>query len=88
MASNLNLIDDNNGDYEDWIEIYNTTDSLLDLAGCYITDDSMELTKWQIPKGYPDSTIIDSSGYRLLWADDQPWEGPLHLGFKLSNNQL
>jgi hypothetical protein len=84
MASNLNLIDDNNGDYEDWIEIYNTTDSLLDLAGCYITDDSMELTKWQIPKGYPDSTIIDSSGYRLLWADDQPWEGPLHLGFKLS----
>lgn len=86
MASNLNWIADNNGDYEDWIEIYNANDSSLNLAGYYITDDIDELTKWQIPFGYPDSTTIDSAGFRIFWADNQPWEGPLHLGFKLSKD--
>jgi hypothetical protein len=84
MASNLNWIADNDEDYEDWIEIYNPNDSSLNLAGFYITDNIDELTKWQIPFGFPDSTTVDSAGYLILWADNQPWEGPLHLGFKLS----
>ena len=86
MASNLNWIADSNEDYEDWIEIYNDNDSSLNLAGCYITDNINELAKWQIPYGYPDSTVIDSAGFKILWVDDEPWEGPLHLGFKLSKD--
>ena len=84
MASNLNWITDNDDDFDDWIEIYNPTAYSINLAGYYLTDDLNELDKWQIPNGFPDSTTIESNEYLIFWADDQPWEGPKHLGFKLS----
>ena len=58
MASNNSdsNIHDPFGDYDDWIEIYNFSDSPRDLAGMYLTDDLTNLTKWQIPSGYPSQT--------------------------------
>jgi hypothetical protein len=79
MAANDSTIIDENGDYDDWIELYNAGDTDIDLGGMYLTDNFTNVTKWQIP-----DTCICAGGFLLIWADNETMEGPLHTNFKLS----
>ncbi len=81
MASNSSTIIDEQGDYDDWIELYNRGDSAVDLGGMYLTDNFSNLTKWKIP-----DTTIAAGGFLIFWADGQVNDGPLHTNFKLSAN--
>lgn len=85
MASNSETIADEFNEFDDWIEIYNPQDTIVDLAGMYISDNPNNLTKFQFPTGN-DATIIPPNGFILVWADDQPQQGPLHTNFKLSGS--
>ena len=81
MADNDNTIADPQGDYDDWLELYNRTDSTVMLTGMYLSDKEDQLTKW----AFPENTEIPANGYLLVWLDedvDEP-EG-LHADFKLS----
>lgn len=80
-ASNASLASDL-GNFGDWIEIYNPTGSPVDLAGLHITDDAMNLIKYQFPAG-SSATIIPASGFILVWADDSA-QG-LHTNWKISS---
>jgi hypothetical protein len=80
LASNNSGATDENGDHEDWVELFNTNDFEVDLSGYYMTDDGSEPDKWQIPQG----TIIPAQGYLIIWADEDLDDGPLHADFKLS----
>jgi len=82
MAQNVTTISDEEDDFDDWIEIYNTTDAVADLSGMYLTDDFEFPQKWQFPTG----TTIDPFGYLLLWADGEPTEGDLHTSFRLDGD--
>lgn len=84
-ANNATIIADPQGEFDDWIEIYNSSDTLVDLAGYYITDDINNPLKWQIPSSNPAKTTIPANGYLLLWADGQITDGEEHLNFSLSN---
>jgi len=84
MADNDTFIPDPEGNYDDWIEIYNGGNILGNIGGMYITDDLEDLTMWQIPDTYPDSTAIPPGGFLLLWADKEPEQGVLHVNIKLS----
>lgn len=86
MASNGDTILDEKGNSGDWIEIYNPTDESINIGGFYISDHKNEPLRWQIPGGYPDKTTIPPGGYLLLWADEEPDRGPLHLNFKLDKD--
>jgi hypothetical protein len=79
MAANDSTIIDENGDYDDWIELYNAGETDIDLGGMYLTDDFTDVTKWQIP-----DTFIAPGRFLLFWADNEVTEGPLHTNFKLS----
>ena len=46
---NYNAIADENGDYPDWIEIYNTTPDTLSLLNYALSDNETEPTKWTFP---------------------------------------
>jgi len=81
-ADNDNVIQDNAGDYNDWIEIYNPTMSEILLSGKYLTDKPDNLTKWQIPS----DIIIGAGEYLLVWCDEEQEEGNLHTNFSLSAN--
>ncbi len=85
MASNDSAYADENGEYDDWIEIYNPGPNPVDIGGMYITDDLTDLTAWQIPTTAPDSTTIPAGGFLVLWADKQPEQGVLHVNIKLSS---
>jgi hypothetical protein len=80
MASNTTTATDEVGEFEDWIELYNNNSTPVDLSGFYLSDDSANLTKWQIPAG----TTIDANGYLIFWADDEQADGPSHTSWKLS----
>ena len=67
----------------DWIELYNTTDSVIDLAGMYLSDNPEKMQKYQIPSG--DNTLIAPHGYRIVWCDNNEPLDQLHASFKLAN---
>lgn len=80
MASNLTTVQDNYGEFDDWIELYNNTDADFDLSGYFLSDNPANLDKWEMPEG----TIIPASGYAIFWADEDSAQGPNHCNFKLS----
>jgi len=86
MASNDYAIQDEMGNYDDWIELYNPNDFAIDLAGMHLTDDLSVPMKWQFPSDSPVETTIPGHGYLLLWADEEPDEGTLHTNFKLDKS--
>lgn len=79
LADNESINVDANGDNDDWIELYNGSDSDISLSGYYLSDDSDDLTQWAFP-----DTSIPSGGYLIVWADKDEDVGELHAEFKLS----
>ncbi len=87
MASNDYGPVDENGEHDDWIEIYNAGDEAVDIGGMYFTDDLTVLTTSMIPTTYPDSTTIEPGDFLVVWADKEPEQGVLHLDdVKLSSD--
>jgi len=86
LASNDSCCTDENGEYDDWIEIYNPGSEAVDIGGMHISDDLGALTTWQIPDTAPDTTTIQAGGFLVLWADKQPEQGVLHVNIKLSGS--
>ncbi len=82
MIKNTNGFQDEYGSRNGWIEIFNTAYATVNLGGCYITNDTSNLTKLMIPKGVA-QTKIKPRQHLILWADNQPSRGALHLNFVL-----
>ncbi len=74
-----NFIEPDSKEASDWIELYNTGDEYVDIAGFYISDND---TTVQIARGY-EMTNIPPKGHLLLWADGRGKSGAQHLAFKL-----
>jgi len=84
MAGNTISYTDNYNQYDDWIELYNGSNSPINIAGLYLSDNFDNPTQWQIPNEYQDSTTIGPKDFLVLWADDSTAQGILHLNFKLA----
>lgn len=69
---------------DDWIELYNTTDKPIDVAGMYLTDNEAKPQKYQIPAGVV-NTVIEPHGYLIVWASKRNTLTQLHASFKLDN---
>ncbi len=82
MPKNDSTFSDEQGEYDDWIELYNPNDFDVDLSGFYFSDKMEELDKWRIPDG----TIITPKGFLLFWADKDEKQGSNHIDFKLSGD--
>lgn len=80
QSSNASTVTDNFGEYEDWVEIHNTSGSAIEVGGLVLKD---QLDTWMIPTGQPE-TLIPANGFLMLWADDQEVQGVFHTNFKLS----
>jgi len=80
MAANDTTQADQDGEFDDWIELYNNTDENIALGGFHLTDDAHQLTRWTFPAG----TTVAAKDYLIVWADDDLEQEGLHAGFKLS----
>ena len=49
MSTNATVLQDEDGDYPDWIELYNAGSSTLQLQDYTLSDDSTNLSKWSFP---------------------------------------
>jgi spore coat protein CotH len=76
---------DEDGDSSDWIEIYNSTDTAINLAGWYLTNDANDLTRWEFP-----SVQIGPGQFEVIFASgknrDDP-DGELHTNFQLGSGE-
>jgi len=84
MASNDQTIADENGEFDDWVEIYNAGDTSFDIGGKFVTDDLLEPNQWQIPTTDSELTTIPAGGYLIIWFDGDEDQGVLHVSPKLS----
>ena len=84
-ASNLTGYTDNYAKAEDWIELYNTSSSSVDISGYYLSDNESFPVKWEIPAG----TSIPATGYLTFWASgrDEVSGGNYHTNFKLKQTK-
>jgi hypothetical protein len=82
LAANTKINTDEDGDYNDWIELYNTGNENIDLSGFSITDDVTQPQKWIFP------TISLSPGeYLFVWASEKDRKSnELHTNFKLQKS--
>ncbi|HMC26364.1 MAG TPA: lamin tail domain-containing protein, partial [Verrucomicrobiae bacterium] len=83
LAHNTGGLVDEDGDYSDWIELYNGGATAVNLGGWYLTDDAANLTKWAFP-----STNIAAKGFMVVFASgkDRRVAGlPLHTSFGLAS---
>jgi len=81
MASNSNTIADNDGEFDDWLELVNHSADTINLAGWYLSDNDSNPFKHQ----FSDSILIFPDSFLLLWADDDEEQGTDHLNFKISS---
>src|SRR4051812_46104380 len=81
MASNSKTYPDSDGNFYDWIELYNPAATPAELAGWYLTDDAVNKAKWKFP-----SVTIPAGGYLVVFAsgkDKNDPAKPLHTNFSL-----
>lgn len=80
MASNETTLTDENGDFSDWIEIFNPDDEPVDLGGYFLTDDALTLNHWEFP-----ATTLKVGEWLVVFASGKNRDvGELHTGFKLA----
>jgi hypothetical protein len=81
MPVNRTVVADQNGEFDDWIELFNLNDLTVDLSGYFLTDSKTNLTKWKFPSG----TVILPDSFLIVWADNDSLQSGLHASFKLSS---
>ena len=79
MAVNNYTATNEDEKFEDWIELYNTTNYTINTKGLYLSDDSLNPLKWALP-----TTYVNSNDYLMFWADEDTLESELHANFKLN----
>lgn len=80
MASNTNAVMDQDGEYDDWVELYNAGSVDVDLEGYFLSDNENNLTKWVFP-----AVTLPADDYLIVWLDGDDLQVGLHTNFRLSS---
>ncbi len=84
MSTNGTVIADEDGDFEDWIELYNASSVTIPLQGFYLSDDTNNPFKWQINA----PVSIEGGAFLLFWASgkNRITSNGYHTNFRLSSS--
>ncbi len=85
MADPLTVIRDDEGELQDWIELYNTTDRTIALNKFALSDNEGKPLKWR----FPEDAVIQGHGYYVVLCSgkdrkDTGKEGYDHTNFRIS----
>lgn len=79
VASNQTTLFDEAGDADDWLELRNPGPDTVNVGGMFLSRDFADTRMWPLPP------VVLAAGDRLVvWCDEEPGEGALHAGFRLS----
>ncbi|MEG2070166.1 MAG: OadG family transporter subunit [Bacteroidales bacterium] len=86
INNDSNFVDEY-GRHEPWIEIFNTSYNSVNVAACFLTDDTTGLASgdgnpnwYRIPQGDP-KTLIPQRSYLIFFLDNTPLYGTFHTNF-------
>lgn len=79
MLSNKGAAADKNGEFYDYIELYNGSDRDADISGYGLTDELVSGAKFVFPNG----TVVPANGFIVVYCSGEKSEG-LYASFKLS----
>jgi hypothetical protein len=82
LAQNDHWNQDEYSDHEDWIELFNKTNVVLDLSNVYVSNNANAIAKWKLPTG----TTIMPNAYLTIFADDDSLEKIYHTNFNISKD--
>jgi hypothetical protein len=82
LSDNENGALDDQGELEDWVELYNSSDQAVDISGWLFTDDLDRQDRW----AFADGTIMEAGSHLLLWCDDEVTQGDLHTDFGIARD--
>tara|TARA_B100001287_G_C22681810_1_gene530879 strand:- start:585 stop:2789 length:2205 start_codon:yes stop_codon:yes gene_type:complete len=83
MAANFSKVADQDGEYDDWVELYNGGANDINLSGFYLSDNENILNKWMFP-----NITIASNDYLIIWCDTAgTTQSGLHTTYRLSADQ-
>ncbi len=71
-----------NAQYEPVLELYNPTDSNINMGGWSLSNDASNPGLWE----FPPSINVPAGGYRLIWVDNRDLAGDNHTNFHMTNN--
>lgn len=81
MANQSAFLADGNSEFSDWVELYNTGSTTIDLAGWHLSDDPADPFKWTFPQ-----VQIEPGQYLVVFCSGREGlvNGKLQAGFSLS----
>lgn len=83
MARNQSTLQDEDGTYSDWVEIWNPDAQAVSLDGWFLTDDPNAVGKWQFP-----NVTVPAGGFLLVFCSEKDRAaavGELHTNFRLES---
>jgi hypothetical protein len=89
LANNTSCCPDIDGgteEFDDWIEIYNAGNTAVNIGGMFLSDDKDDPFKSHISETDAALTTIQPGSFKVIWADEQGSQGPLHMNFKLASD--
>ncbi|RJP32505.1 MAG: hypothetical protein C4527_05995 [Candidatus Omnitrophota bacterium] len=92
MANNSGSFVDGDGNFSDWIELHNPTDSPISINSWYLTDDAEQPKKWRFPSADEIDLTLTPGEYLIFVASGLAINGSVyidgelyvHTNFKLS----
>lgn len=78
MARNI-VHADQDGEFDDWVEIHNTTDEDVNMQGYFLSDNHGNRTRFTFP-----DTVLESGGYMVIWCDGQIEQEGLHTEYGIN----
>ncbi|MEM7392578.1 MAG: chitobiase/beta-hexosaminidase C-terminal domain-containing protein [Verrucomicrobiota bacterium] len=85
MADNESWLSDEDGDSSDWLELWNATTNPIHFGGWYLTDDPLNLTRWQIPP-----IVLGTNAYLTIFASGKDRiniASNLHANFSIDRDE-
>lgn len=83
MTNNRSSIRDDDGNFEDWIEIYNSGDTAVNLQGFGLSNNHRKPFLWTFP-----NKVIEPKSFCVIWISGKNKTEPdsaLHANFKFKN---
>ena len=81
MSDNFSTLRDADGDFVDWIEVYNRGEDAVNLDQYYLSDDSRESKKWSFP-----NVILPPGDYLVIFVSgkNRYTGGEIHTNFRIA----
>lgn len=81
MSDNTNTLQDSDGDFSDWIELYNRGTEPVQLGQYFLSDSYQDPAKWSFP-----NLTIQPNSYLVIFASgkDRYTTGEVHTNFRIA----